>query len=105
MGQITNPASVNFVTTQYATPVSTDSITIASGVNVLLINPAGTIAALTVVLPASPINGQVCTITSSQIVTALTVTGTIVGTLTTLALGGFASFCYSSTAAKWFRTG
>lgn len=73
----------------------------------LLINPAGTLATLTVVLPSGSgmVDGKEISIASSQIVTALTVTGTIVGTLTALAVGGFARFAYSVTSSKWFRTG
>jgi hypothetical protein len=90
---------------QYNAPVTGASITINASTTALLVNPAGTIAALTVVLPATPFNGQSVTVASSQIVTALTVTGTIVGTLTTLALGGFARFVYSADASTWFRAG
>lgn len=89
---------------QYSTPATGATVT-GDGSRIIIINPAGTIATLTVVLPASPTEGQECILASSQIVTALTITGTITGTLTTLAAGGFARFVYSATAAKWFRAG
>lgn len=95
----------NFGSTQYAQPTTGQTVTANPGVAALFIDPAGTLATLTVVLPASPVEGQGFEMGSSQILTALTITGTIVGTLTTLALGGFARFRYSATASKWFRTG
>lgn len=89
---------------QYAQPTTGQSVTIADTTDTLMLDPAGTLATLTVVLPTGA-QGKRVTISSSQILTALTITGTIVGTLTTLALGGFAQFTYSSSASKWFRTG
>lgn len=91
-------------TVQYATPTTGQTVT-GDGSRIIIINPAGTLATLTVILPSSPVDGQECILAASQILTALTITGTIVGTLTTLALGGFARFVYSATAAKWFRAG
>lgn len=99
------PTNLNLpLSVQYATPTTGATVT-GDGSRVIIINPAGTLANLTVVLPAAPVDGQVCILATSQILTALTITGTIVGTLTTLALGGFATFVYSATAAKWFRAG
>lgn len=99
LGLLGAPLSV-----QYAQPTTGQTVT-GDGSRIILIDPAGTLATLTVVLPASPVNGQECIIAASQILTALTITGTIVGTLTTMALGGFARFVYSATASKWFRAG
>lgn len=93
------------VTTQYVQPTTGQTVTANVGVNALLIDPVGTLVALTVTLPPSPVEGQSFMIGCSQIITTLTITGTIVGTLTTLAVGGFARFCYSATASKWFRVG
>jgi hypothetical protein len=99
------PPPSHIVTTQYAQPTTGQTVTANPGVNTLFLDPAGTLATLTVVLPASPVEGQLFRVAAAQIITALTITGTIVGTLTTLALGGFAQFVYSATASKWFRTG
>lgn len=90
---------------QYSAPLTGASVTIAANTDVLAVDPAGTIAALTIVLPTSPTDGQEVVIAASQIVIALTLTGTIIGTLTALAVAGFARFTYSSSAAKWFRSG
>ncbi len=91
---------------QYVTPSAGDTVTITGSANTtLLLNPAGTLLTLTIALPSSPVDGDRVQIGSSQIITTLSITGTIVGTMATIALGGFASFCYNSTANKWFRIG
>lgn len=100
MGQFVAP-----LLPQYAAPTTGQTVTAGAGVDRLLIDPAGTLLALTVVLPASPSDGQSFTIATSQAITTLTITGSIVGTLATLALGGYARFIYSATAAKWLRAG
>lgn len=94
-------------TVQYATPTVGATVTASAGANViLLINPAGTIATLTVALNGSPVDGDQLTIGASQIVGALTVSGgTLIGTLTSLAVAGFARYIYNATAAVWFRIG
>lgn len=89
---------------QYVVPTTGQTIT-SDGSGTLLIDPAGLLLALTIVLPASPIDKQKFTMGSSQSITTLTITGTIVGTLATMALGGFATFMYNATSAKWFRVG
>lgn len=91
------------------TPVTTDSVVIGNNTSLYIINPAGTIAALTVTMPATPTAGQVVTISSSQIVTTLTLSGntgqTIIGALAALAVGGFASYIWVNTDSKWYRCG
>lgn len=99
------PAAENVVRTQYEAPAAGATVNANAGTEVLFLNPAGTLATLTVALPPSPVEGQDFTLATSQVITTLTLTGSIVGTLTTLALGGFARFVYSSAAAKWFRCG
>ena len=98
-------SSPGTVITQYAQPTTGQTVTANPGVNTLFIDPAGTLPTLTIALPANPVEGQVFRVGASQIITSLTITGTIVGTLTSLALGGFAQFVYSATSAKWFRVG
>jgi hypothetical protein len=95
-------------TVQYVTPVTTDSVTIATTTTTLLINPAGTIAALTLVLPAGT-NGRCITMASSQVVTTLTITpngsDTVLGGLSAFTANGFFTLTFSSTLGKWMRTG
>ena len=91
---------------QNASPATGTTVVVDAITNALLLTPAALIATLTVSMPASPTNGQEIVISSSQAVTALTMnSGTIVNPLTTLALGGFASFVFNTGNASWFRTG
>lgn len=94
------------MTVVYSTPATGATITLTQARHqIALLNPAGTLATLTVALPVSPNDGDIVNIGSSQIITALTITGTIIGTLTTLTVAGFAKFIFNATAAKWFRIG
>lgn len=94
-------------TVQYATPATGDTITANNTGNLnLLINPSGTLLALTLALNGSPSDGDIIRFGSSQAVTTFTMSGgTIIGPLTALAIATFASYMYSATAAKWFRVG
>lgn len=94
-------------TVQYTTPTTGTTITVNVSGNVsLLIDPAGALLALTLTLNGSPSDGDTFTISSSQAVTTLTMSGgTIIGALTTLAIATFAEYMYSATGSKWFRIG
>lgn len=73
----------------------------------LILNPAGTLATLTVVMPALPQNGDIQVITSSQMVTALTLTSgkTVNGAASALAANVPVAYQFNSTADKWFKIG
>jgi hypothetical protein len=88
-------------------PTTGATITMATGERRRVIDPAGTIAALTVVLPASPADGAVAEIMTSQIITALTVNApggatTNGGALTPAADSG-ASWLYRAANTTWYR--
>jgi hypothetical protein len=90
---------------QYAAPLTGDTVT-SDGSQQLVINPAGTLLALTVDFPATPVDGQRFDISCTQIITGLTLTAaaTIFGTLTTFAAAdAFAGWVYSGDAAAWVR--
>jgi hypothetical protein len=88
---------------QYATPTTGQTV-VANGSGSLVINPAGTLVALTVTFPASPVDGQVFEIFSTQIVTTMTLNGgTIASALTTIGVNGAARWKYSTSAASWLR--
>ena len=59
----------------YQTPTTGFSYTFAAGVNVLVMQPAGTLATGTVTMPAAPVDGMTITVESTQQITALTVQG------------------------------
>ena len=90
--------------TQYASPLTGTTVTISAANTWLILTPAGTIAALTVALPTATDQQEVL-ITSSAIVTALTLTGTVSGGPTTLSAGGFARFRYDGVLNTWRRIG
>lgn len=94
------------------TPTTGSSIVISSSVHRLIIDPAGTLATLTVTMPATPVDGQSVSVSAGSFgVTALTMlpnagqtfaTGAV---LTTLLPSGFAEFMYNATVARWYRVG
>ena len=95
---------------QIATPTTGTTVTVANadGDIRLILNPAGTLLALTVAFPSAPRDGQILAMSSSQILTGLTLTsgGTILGTLTTMAaVNGYASWVYDLAGTKWYRIG
>lgn len=59
----------------YQTPTTGFSYTFAAGVNVLVMQPAGTLATGTVTMPSAPVDGMTITVESTQQITALTVQG------------------------------
>ncbi len=111
--------SFNFITIQgradqsfsYQVPVAGFSITIANGVYTLILDPAGVLATGTIIMPSAPTNGQVVRFTSTQTITALTVTpngGQSISnapTALTVSLVGPMSyeFIYRTANAMWFR--
>lgn len=82
------------------------SYTFAAGVNVLVMNPVGTLATGTITMPAAPADGMTISFSSTQAITALTVnanTGqSIVGAPTSLSAGGGASFIYRLANTTWY---
>ncbi len=90
---------------QYTTPISGNVIN-SDGSEQLIVNPAGALLALTVNFPSSPTNGKRFSFSSTKAITTLTLGGgTILGPLTSVAINGFASWIYSSSASEWVRCG
>lgn len=91
----------------YLTPTTGFSTQAANGVTSLLLNPAGTLAAGAIIFPTTPIDGQILSLSSSQIITALTMSApagqTILGALTTIVANGHAAWQYVASVGKWFR--
>jgi hypothetical protein len=94
--------------TNYQRVVATTggSTTINNGANYLVLNPSGTLATYSVTMPASPSDGQPVTITSSQAITALTISPnsgqTITNPITTLVQGSATRFIYVATDTNWY---
>ena len=70
---------------QREVPLTGTSVTVGQNTETLLVNPAGTIAALTVVLPRPYADGHKFHVVFTQVVTALTFTGGTVLPATTAA--------------------
>lgn len=94
---------------QYAAPLAAATVTIADATTALVLEPAGTIATLTVVLPTTPADGKMVSISSTAIVSILTLSGggsdTIVNAITVFAAAGFARYVYRASTTKWYRIG
>lgn len=90
----------------YVAPTTGQTVTMAAGQGRAVINPAATLAALTITLPPSPVNGQIAGAACSQIVTALTVNApggaTVVGGMTSFAVGGAFNMLYRATNTTWY---
>ena len=112
---LAKPAALGLGPYVYEAPLTGVSITMGAGTRSLIIEPAGTIATHTVVLPASTLltDGQYFGLCSTQIITALTITpgsGTTVSntqTATIVPLGTGAAACpewiYRTANTTWYR--
>jgi hypothetical protein len=84
-------------------PVSGDTLTIRAPYNHLLITKGTTTAALTVVLPASPADGDMVHISSVAAVTALTMSPVVTGGPSAMVAGvGFSVF-WSDLGQVWYQ--
>lgn len=101
------PAALTGATTQDAAPLTGTTVAANAGVAKLMLNPAGTIATLTVTLPPSTAlaDGQTFSIYSTQTVTALTVTAgagtTITPSITTVTAAAPVKLVYVAATKAW----
>lgn len=89
-------------------PLTGDTITFNNKTSNLLINPAGSLASLTINLPNAPEDGQKITIVSSQAVTSLTVAapntnGLLGGSIGSLTAGESEELIYESSGLFWYK--
>ena len=109
----TELTSAGGLVTQYSAPAATGfSVTVTpptDGASMwLLLTPAAGYAAGTILMPATPVDGQEVQVSSTQAVTTLTVSGngkTINNAPATLAAGGFFRMRYDGVFAAWYRVG
>lgn len=95
--------------TQYATPTTGQTVTIAPTTTMLICEPAGNLDALTIVFPTTPADGTLIFMSfGTRFVTALTLSGggsdTVVSAPSDTG-GGFLTFGYRAANAKWYRFG
>jgi hypothetical protein len=91
--------------TQYASPLTGTTVSVTgTGDTWLVLTPAGTIATLTVALPSAPVNKQEVAVSSSQTVTALTLSGgTVIGAPTTVGAAAPFRLRYEGVAGAWYK--
>lgn len=99
----------------YATsvPLTGTTINVGTGISNYLANPSGTIAALTVVLPQSPIDGQIFRFATSSTISTISFSGGASGaavdnssttlTVTTAPASMGVAFIYKASANSWYR--
>lgn len=85
------------------------SYTFATGITTLIAAPAGTLATGTITMPGSPADGMVVTITTTEEITALTISGnagqSIGGTQVSLMAANSAlSFVYRLANTTWYKS-
>lgn len=96
------------------TITATGTNNLANGVGLVLVNPASLLAALTINLPANPMDRDVVimqfggAVTSGTVVTLLTIgaqgTAAILGTLpTTATANNCIAYMYNVNTNKWYR--
>lgn len=83
------------------------SETFAAGEDAMVLSNAGLLAAGTVTMPATPLNGQVVRLTAAMTVTALTVLAnvgqSIFGAPTTIGVSLPVAFVYRAANTTWYR--
>jgi hypothetical protein len=93
----------------YNVPLTGFTLVMAAEQSVVSLNPAGTLAAGTVTLPPTTVDGKIATIFSSQIITALTLNTSNSATFvpaaptTFAAVNGSVSFVYDKALNQWHR--
>ena len=95
----------------YNVPAEGFSLTIGNNVRELLLDPAGALAAGTIVMPGNPQNGRHVRIASTQAIAALTLSpnsGQSFATgaaITAILANGFAEYAFRGSVNKWIRVG
>lgn len=96
------------VTIQTAAPATGETVTVDDNTECLVLGHTGTIAALTLNMPANPYDGQPVEVAFNAAITALTMAATgktLKGALTAGTANGFAKWRYSKADTTWYRVG
>lgn len=84
-----------------STPLTGTTVVMSSTSTLNIVNPAGTLSTLTVTMPTNPVEGQVCQMMITQIVTTLTITGGVTPALTAAAAG--VTYTFRRIGSAWLR--
>ena len=87
-------------------PITGGTVVMNPGQQRIVINPAGSLLALTVTLPAGPSNNQIAGMAFTQIITGLTINApggaTVVAPSTSAAVDSTFRFIYQASSTSWF---
>lgn len=103
----TNKQEASDETVYVYTPLTGTSQAVPADAELVLVNPAGTIAAFSMSMPAASYDGQRITMAFDAVITTLTMTAagsdTLKGALTAAAAKGFATWRYRLADTSWYR--
>jgi len=94
---------------QYYAPTTTFTATVRNNTDAVILEPTGTIATCTFVLPQIPVNGQVLSFSTTQTLTAITVSSALPSGVNvslvpiTMAANSQFSIIYYAAGNKWYR--
>lgn len=91
---------------QYETPLTGTTVTVADNMRTLIVDPAGTIATLTINMPANPTDKQRVSICFDAVVTTLTMAATgftLKNALTASTAASFATWEFRAADLTWWR--
>jgi hypothetical protein len=93
----------------YQIPVTGFSYTFSPGTQVLIMNPAGTLASGAIFTPAAPNDGMTITFSTSQQIKALSLYAnsgqTLTGGITTIPAGRAMTYMYNASTLTWYPMG
>lgn len=102
-----NQIEQHIVRYNHQTPNTGFDIEIDDEVGTLVLEPGGTLATGTITMPATPYDGQVQRICTTQTITSLSVESNVGQTIknppSTLSAGSGCGFIYRSTNTTWYR--
>lgn len=107
VGNLVRNGAVFYADVTKLSPASGATITMTGSYTKLVLDPVGTLTALTILFPANPVNGQVVEVSSTQTITGLTLNGQgkpIANAVSTLGSGplGKVSYTYVASARSWY---
>lgn len=86
----------------FSAPTTGQTVALSTTTSNNIIAPAGTLANLTVTVPASPADGQVARVLFAQTITALTMSG-VTPAISTVSAGTTITLRYRAASSTWFR--
>jgi hypothetical protein len=104
-GNLINSLGRGDISYDISAPTTGATVTLSTTIFSTILNPAGTLATLIVQMPATPIDGQIQTVSTTQIISALTVDGnghSVLGQPTSLIVGQSFTMIYDLDSTTWY---